>query len=97
MAVLFSTQIFEDGCLICKIEWAGAHTSQNRDKVTEEQHTTPSIAEQLYSRVTLKKNTNTVKAVDVPDKAPRARIAALFLSPQLQNRLHSQAARHQFD
>jgi len=59
----------------------------------KKQHTTPSIAEQLYSRVTLKKNTDMVKAVDVPDKAPRARIAALFLSPQLQNRLHSQAAR----
>ena len=29
--------------------------------------------------------------------APRARIAALCLSYQLQNRLHSQAARHQFD
>ena len=66
-------------------------------KTQETQHTTHSIAEQLYSRVTLKKNTNTVKAVDVPDKAPRARIAALCLSPQLQNRLHSQAARHQFD
>ena len=49
-----------------------------------------------FIRETLKNN-NIVKAADIPNKAPRARIAALFLSRQLHNRLHSQAARHQFD
>ena len=39
MAVLFSKQIFEDGCLIFKIEQART-ASEQRDKVTEEQETT---------------------------------------------------------
>jgi len=67
MAVLFSKQIFEDGCLIFKADFwrwlsyfqnrTGAHSKwEKRQSDRRARNNTQSIAEQLYSRVTLKNN-----------------------------------------